>query len=245
MADHLTGLGRLLVSLAIAAAIGVATWAGYQYFVEHYTVTTDDDGVAVARVVAGRLYGSNELRVSHLSGTVQSTAATSRMAGWLKYVRVIKAPYDVDYFVALGTLRPRDFRYDERRRTLQVEVPDVIVGTPNIDESRVTLDTTSGFLPPRGAMAELQKKVSARATTVVADKAREPENMRKARENGRAALERLFGGTLAAAGLPVTVSVRFAGEPRGADAQQWDLTRSLEEVLGDRRSRGPAVEPTP
>ncbi len=231
--DRLTGLGRLLVSVAIAGAIVVATFAGYRYFMERYAIATDDNGVAVARVVAGRLYGSNELRVSHLSGTVQSTAATTRMWGWLKYVRLIKAPYDVDYFVPLGALRPRDFRYDERRRTLLVEVPDVTLGAPNIDESRVTVDTTSGFMPSRTAMAELQKRVSAKATTVVAAKAREPENMRKARENGRTALERLFEGTLEAANLPVRVEVRFAGEPRPDNRDRWDMTRSLEEVLGN------------
>jgi len=233
VADHLTGLGKLLVSLAIATAILVATFVGYRYYTERYAISTDDDGVAVARVVAGRLYGSSDLRVSHLAGTVQSTASTTRMWGWLRYVRLIKAPYDVDYFVNLGALKSRDFRYDSRRRTLLVEVPDVVVGNPNVDESRVTLDTTTGFLPPRGAMAELQKMVSAKATTVVAAKAREPENMRKARENGRAALERLFAGSLDAAGLPVTVTVRFAGEPRTGSSERWDLTRSLEEVLGN------------
>lgn len=235
MAEHLTGLGRLLVSLAIATAILVATFVGYRYFTEKYTIATDANGVAVARVVAGRLYGSNELRVSHLSGTVQSTATATRMWGWLKYVRLIKAPYDVDYFVPLGSLRPRDFRYDERYRTLLVEVPDVIVGAPNIDESRVSIDTTTGVLPPRGAMAELQKKVSAKATDVVAAKAREPENMRKARDNARVALERLFEGTLEAADLPVNVEVRFAGEARPDNRDQWDLTRSLDEVLGNAR----------
>ncbi|WP_394646739.1 DUF4230 domain-containing protein [uncultured Sphingomonas sp.] len=235
MAEHLTGLGRLLVSLAIATAILVATFVGYRYFTEKYTIATDANGVAVARVVAGRLYGSNELRVSHLSGTVQSTATATRMWGWLKYVRLIKAPYDVDYFVPLGSLRPRDFRYDERHRTLLVEVPDVIVGAPNIDESRVSIDTTTGVLPPRGAMAELQKKVSAKATDVVAAKAREPENMRKARDNARVALERLFEGTLEAADLPVNVEVRFAGEARPDNRDQWDLTRSLDEVLGNAR----------
>lgn len=235
MAEHLTGLGRLLVSLAIATAILVATFVGYRYFTEKYTIATDANGVAVARVVAGRLYGSNELRVSHLSGTVQSTATATRMWGWLKYVRLIKAPYDVDYFVPLGRLRPRDFRYDERHRTLLVEVPDVIVGAPNIDESRVSIDTTTGVLPPRGAMAELQKKVSAKATDVVAAKAREPENMRKARDNARVALERLFEGTLEAADLPVNVEVRFAGEARPDNRDQWDLTRSLDEVLGNAR----------
>lgn len=233
MADRLTGLGRLLVSLAIAVAILVATYAGYRHFTERYTVTTDDSGVAVARVVAGRLYGSNELRVSRLSGTVQATASTSRLWGWLASSRVVKAPFEVDYFVNLGAVDTADFRYDAQRRTLLVEVPDVVVGRPNVDEANVTVDQTSGVYVSRAAMAELQKRTSATATQVVAAKAREPENMRQARENGRAALQRLFAGTLRAAGLPVTVRVRFAGEPRPGNDEQWDLTRSLEEVLGN------------
>lgn len=235
MATHLTGLGKLLISGAVAIAILTATYVGYRHYTDNYAVTTDANGVAVARVVVGRLYGSNELRVSHLTGTVQSTAQTSRLRGWLEYVRIIKAPYDVDYFVELGALRARDFRYDEQRRRLLVEVPDVVIGAPNIDESRVTLDTTTGFLPPRGAMAELQQKVSARATEVAAAEARKPENITKARENGRKALESLFAGTLDAAGLPVRVEVRFAGEARAHTRDQWDLTRSLEEVLGNAR----------
>jgi hypothetical protein len=228
----LTPLGRTAIGLAIAFAIVVAALLGYQRYTRDYAVTTDDNGLAVARVVSGRLYGASDLRVSHLSGTVQATAATSRGWGWLKSTRVVKAPYDVDYFVDLRRLGARDFRYDQKRRTLLVEVPDVTVGKPNVDEANVTLDETSGLYVSRTAMAELQKRVSGTAQRVVADKAQSPENMRKARENGRAALERLFGGTLAAAGLPVTVRVRFAGEPRTSD-DQWDLTRSLEEVLGN------------
>ncbi|PZQ60073.1 MAG: hypothetical protein DI544_09425 [Sphingomonas taxi] len=233
MADRVSGVGRLAVSLAIAAAILVATWVGYRHYTERYAVATDDGGVAVARVVAGRLYAGSELRVSRLSGTVQATAATSRWWGWLTSSRVVKAPYEVDYHVDLRTLAPRDFRYDPKAKVLLVEVPDVVVGHPNIDEGNVTVDQTSGVYVSREAMAELQKRVSATATRVVGEKAREPENMRKARENGRTALERLFAGTLAAAGLPVTVHVRFAGEPRPDNREQWDLTRSLDEVLGN------------
>lgn len=220
----------------MAGAIVVATFVGYRYFTEKYAVATDDSGVAVARVVAGRLYGSSELRVSHLSGTVQATARSSRLWGWLNASRVVKAPYEVDYFVNLRPLSVRDFRYDAKARTLLVEVPDVTVGRPNIDEGNVTVDRTTGAFVSRDAMAELQKRVSTTATRVVAEKAQEPDNIRKARENGRAALERLFAGSLQAAGLPVTVRVRFAGEPRATNDQQWDLTRSLEEVLGEEVS---------
>ncbi len=228
-------LVRNAIGVAIAVAVLVATYVGYRHWQQDYAVTRDDNGVAVARVIVGTLSASEDLRVSRLSGTVQATAKTSRGWGWLKSERVVKAPYAVDYFVPLGRLSPRDFRYDEGRRVLFVSVPDVVVGTPNVDEASVTLDRTSGAFVSRDAMAELQKRASGTATRVVADKAREPENLRKARENGRAALERLFGGALGAAGLPVRVEVRYASEARPPNGDQWDLTRSLEEVLGNAR----------
>lgn len=230
---HLTGLGRLLIGAAVAVAIVLGSMAAYRRFTRDYTVTTDDNGVAVARVVAGRLYGSSELRVSRLSGTVQATGSTSRLWGWLPSSRVVKAPFEVDYFVDLRALDPSDFRYDAKARTLLVEVPDVTIGRPNVDEANVTIDQTSGLFVSRAAMTELQRRASVSAARSVTASAQSPENMRKARENGRAGLAQLFGGTLRAAGLPVAVTVRFAGEPRGADETRWDLTRSLEEVLGN------------
>ncbi|MBW6523244.1 DUF4230 domain-containing protein [Sphingomonas sp. RHCKR47] len=231
----MNNLVKTALGLALSVAIVVVSVAGYRRYTDSYTVATDENGLAVARVVTGKLYGSSDLRVSRLSGIVQATAATSRLWGWLKSTRVVKAPYEVDYFVALQSLSPRDFHYDEANRRLLVEVPDVVVGRPNVDEANVTIDQTSGAFVSRDAMAELQRRVSGTATRVVAAKAHEPQNILKARENGCVALERLFGGTLAAAGLPVSVQVRFQGEPRGGDVTQWDLTRSLEEVLGNGR----------
>lgn len=221
------------LGVALAIVLIVAAVIGYRTYTRDYAVTTDDSGVAVARVIAARLYGTSDLRVSRLAGTVQATAATSRAWGWLTSTRVVKAPYEVNYFVDLGALDTRDFRYDDRRKVLLVEVPDVVVGHADVDEANVTVDQTSGVYVSRDAMAELQKRVSATAQSVVTEKARSPENMAKARDNGRAALQRLFSGTLAAAGLPATVQVRFAGEPRPTNGDQWDLTRSLEEVLGN------------
>ena len=220
------------IGLAVAFAIVVATVAGYRWWNDRHVVATDDSGLAVAQVVAATLHTSADLRVSRLTGSVQATGATSRLWGWLRSTRVVKAPFAVDYFVPLRGLGPGDFRYDAAGRVLLVEVPDVTPGAPNIDQAAVTLDETSGVYVSRAAMAELQRKVSATAQTVVAEKARDPENMRKARENGRAAIANLFGGALEAAGVPVRVEVRYAGEARRGDRERWDVSRSLEEVLG-------------
>ena len=221
------------VGLAIAFAIVVATIASYRWWDDRHVVATDDSGLAVARVVAATLHTSADLRVSRLTGTVQATGATSRLWGWLSSTRVVKAPFEVDYFVNLRRLAPRDFRYDERSGTLTVEVPDVSAGKPNIDHARVTLDQTSGVYVSREAMADLQRKVAATAATAVADRANDPENIAKARENARSAISRLFGGALSAASLPVSVNVRFAGEPVPGNGEQWDMSRSLQEVLAN------------
>lgn len=226
---------RIVIAVAIAVLLVVAGAIGYRRYTESYTVTAEDNGLAVARVVASRLYGSSDLRVSRLSGNVQATAANSRMWGWLNSTRVVKAPFEVNYFVDLRRLRPRDFRYDAQARVLRIEVPDVVVARPDIDEANVTLDRTTGVYVGRADMAALQKRVSATAQAVVAREARKPENITRARENGRVALAQLYGGALEAAGLPVTVQVRFAGEPRPANDEKWDLSRSLDEVLGNAR----------
>lgn len=223
------------IGLAVAFAIVLASVAGYRWWNDRHVVETDDSGLAVAQVVAATLHTSAELRVSRLSGTVQATGATSRLWGWLKSTRVVKAPFEVDYFVDVRGLDTGDFRYDPARRTLAVEVPDVVAGRPNIDHARVTLDETTGVYVSRDAMVELQRRVAGTASNVVAERAGDPENMRKARENGRAAIARLFGGALGAAGLPVRVEVRYAGEARPADGEHWDVSRSLEDVLGNQR----------
>ncbi|MFL0414807.1 hypothetical protein [uncultured Sphingomonas sp.] len=227
------GVAVAAIGLALAFAIVVATLAGYRWWNDRHVVATDDSGLAVARVVAATLHTSADLRVSRLTGTVQATGATSRLWGWLNSSRVVKAPFSVDYFVDVRRLDAGDFRFDPERRVLLVEVPDVVPGAPNIDHSQVTLDQTSGVYVSRDAMTELQRKVALTASNVVAEKARDPENLRKARENGRVAIERLFGGALAAARLPVRVEVVYAGERRADDGERWDVSRSIEEVLAN------------
>jgi hypothetical protein len=225
-------LVRIVLGMAIAAAIAVAAVVGYRHYTRDYEVTTREDGTATAQVVAATLFGRSELRVGRLSGTVQGVAGASRLWGWLRSTQVVKAPFTVDYFVSLERLDLKDFRYDVDRRVLFVQVPDVRAERANIDLANTTLNEVKGLFVTRGQMAEMMPRVAASAGAAAQERANTPENVRKSREYARGALERLFGGALGAAGLDARIEVRFPFDPVPS-GEPSDRTRSLREVLSD------------
>jgi hypothetical protein len=227
----------ILAILIVGTFVVVAGVIGYQKYTERYVVKTDD-GLAVAEVVQATLSGASDLKVSTLSGTVQSTATDTRGFGMLTSERVIKAPFSVDYFVDMSGLAPSDFGWDAATRTLIVNAPAVRVAPPNIDESRTYIDKTTGMFVTRGAMTALQRQTSARAVQVAEREARKPERIAQAQANARRALSALFSGPLKAAGLDTRVRIRFAGDGRRND-EHWDTTRSLDEVLAEDRIANP------
>jgi Protein of unknown function (DUF4230) len=235
--------GNPAIKTVVAVLLGLGILAlgaiGYRTYVQRYTVSTradltgEKDSSVVAGVVTATLFKAGDLRVSRLSGVVQGVGRDVRGFGVLQSQRVVKSPFEVSYFVDLSRLGARDFRYDAKTNTLLVRAPGVRIGRPDIDESRTTLDNTDGLFVTRAAMAAMQKQVAASAMRVAGEAAKKPENLAKARESGRAAIANLFGAPLRAAGIDATVKVRFSDDPVKND-EQWDLSRSLEEVLGNR-----------
>lgn len=226
--------GAVAVALLILT-IGGAMLAGWQLYDRDYVVAVEDDGSAVTKIIAEKIAGASALKVSELSGTVQSTAQDVRAFGLLKSDQVVKMPYSVEYFVDVGKLRPGDLEWDADRRTLIVNAPDVVVGKPNVDESRRTLVRTGGMFVTRQAGEELSRRVSAHAQARATASARSPERMAQAREYGRAALSKLLTAPLAAAGQgDARVIVTFPPERKGDNRERWDVTTPVNEVLANR-----------
>ncbi|GGE84643.1 DUF4230 domain-containing protein [Sphingomonas prati] len=218
-------IGIAVIVLAVAAGL-----IGYRYYISRYEVQTDDGGRAVAEAVVTSFTPMGDLRVSRIGGIAQSVASDTRMGGMLVSNRVMKAPFEASYFVDLSRLDRRDYRWDARSRTLIVTVPDVRVDAVNVDESRMTVDRTSGLFVSRAAMAALQKQASAGAQAVARREANKPERLAAARRNGRAQIAALLVRPLRIAGVDATVRVRYEGEPGGDDAQ-LDRSRSIAEIL--------------
>ena len=236
MARDLKAYAGPVAAALLILIVGAAMLVGWQRYNRDYVVSVEDDGSAVTKIIAERIAGSSSLRVSRLNGTIQSTARDVRGFGWLKSDQVVKMPYTVDYFVDLSDLSANDLEWDEQRRTLIVNAPDVKADTPNLDEARRTLVRTSGLFVTREAGEALSRRASAHAEARAKASARSPERMARAREYGRTALSKLMGAPLAAMGYgDARVIVTFPPERKGDNRERWDVTTPINEVLARNR----------
>ncbi len=236
MADALKRYAGPIAAAVILLLVGAAMLIGWQRYDRDYVVAVEEDGVAVTKVIAAKIAGVSSLKVSELSGTVQSTAQDVRGFGLLKSDQVVKMPFSVDYFVDVGGLGEGDLEWNEATRTLIVNAPDVKPGKPNVDESRRTLVRTQGVFVTRQAGEELSRRVSAHAQSRAQREAQAPERMAQARDYGRTALTKLMAAPLAAAGYgDARVIVTFPPERAGRNQEQWDVTTSVNEVLANRQ----------
>ncbi|PNP93714.1 DUF4230 domain-containing protein [Sphingobium sp. SA916] len=228
--------GPVLAVLALLAA-GAAMLVGWHRYERDYAVTVEEDGSAVTRVIAERFAGASSLKVSELSGTIQSTAQDVRGFGLLKSDQLVKMPFSVAYFIDVGGIGAGDLEWNEKNRTLIVNAPDVKPGRPNIDESRRTLVQTNGLFVTRQAGEELSRRTSLHAQGRADREARSPERMAQARDYGRAALGRLLGAPLGALGYgDARVIVTFPPERADRDRDRWDVTTPINDVLANSRN---------
>jgi hypothetical protein len=238
------GAMRWLLATAALVILGLAGWIAWDRYAQTRLETLPEDGGSpVTQIVTARLAGASALKVAELTGTVQATASDTRGLGMLRSDQTVKMPYSVGYFVDLSNLGAGNLEWNGSTRTLIVDAPDVTAAPANTDEGRRTLVETSGLFVTRQAAETLSQRTSARASAVAEREARSPERMAQAREHGRRAIARLLGQPLAAAGLgDVRVVVTFPPERAGQIREQWDVSRSPEQVMKDRAAREKAAD---
>lgn len=221
-----------LIAALVLAGIGYKIYSDWR---AAYTVSRRDDGQAISQVVTATFSGATALKVATLSGTAQGVASDSRGFGFLNSDRVMKAPYTVDYFVDLSGVSARQMIWDEAGQTLVIKVPDVTVAPVNVDESRPTLVETRGIFVTRKASEKLALDASRQAEAQAQTKALSPVYMGKARDSARQKLAQLLAAPLKAKGVPVKqVRIVFPSD-KPKSGEQWDVSRSIEEVLNDSR----------
>lgn len=215
--------GAALVIVAIVAlAIG---WFARREIIR----TIDPDPVAVASASLESMREQNRLTV--LSARyVSVTTATQRRFG-LSAQKTLIMPGDVRYEVDLGHLGREDVRWDADARRLTVVLPPVEVSRPAIDlDAMREYDAGGVLMRISDAESRLDTANRRAGQAELVRQARAAMPMRMARDAARRAVERSFAMPLQAAGLDVTVAVRFADEAGPRNGETVDRSRSLQEI---------------
>ena len=223
----------MLLSLIGALALVIAlAWAAFGAVEKSF----DPDPVSIASASLEGLREQNRLTVFQASYNATITSTLKKLG--LKARRTLIMPGTVRYEVDLAKLEAGDVRWDAESSTLSVRLPEVEVARPEVAIDRIQSYDDGGLLM-RFTDAEdtLDAANRRRGVAELAKQARGPVPMRLARDSARRAVESSFALPLRAAGLDAKVEAFFPSERRGRNDTEWDLSRSIEDVLRERQGQ--------
>ena len=154
----------------------------------------------------------NRLTVFSAQLTPGVASEDSRVFGLVNSRQVAVIPARVDYSLDLSRMDRSRLRWDEATKTLDVQLPPLQVGRPNLDEGRAQY-LREGVWISREAQDELTRDNTRLAEQQAQEQAANPVLMGLARSAARDAIRQNLAIPLEVAGFgEVTVNVRFDGE---------------------------------
>lgn len=223
-------LKALGITLLVVVAAGVALWAGVTYSINR---TFNPDPLVIANASLEGMREQNRLSAFAASYVAVVSASEDRFG--LTAKRTLIMPGSVRYEVDLGKLTQRDVIWDPKTRTLKLRLPPLEVSQPQIDLNRIQQYDNGGILlSVTDVGAKLDAANRAAAQKELMAQARQAEPMKLAKEATRRAVARSFAMPLKAAGIDAKVEAVFPDERFDDSDEQWDVSKSLEEVLGNK-----------
>ena len=228
------GIGGFLAKAAgfvvILVLAGLLALWGVQRYVSD-RLTPDPTTIASASLEGLR----EQNRLSAFAARYVAVVTSKQSQLGFTTEKTLIMPGMVRYEVDMGKLTQADVAWDGNTKTLAVRLPAVEADGPQVDLNAVREYGSGGVLT---TFTDAEKNLDAanrRAGQIeLIRQAREPAMIKLARDATRRAVERSFAMPLRAAGIDATVAVRFADEPI-ASTERWDTSRSLQDVLGNRR----------
>lgn len=223
-------LKALGIALLVAVVAGAALWAGITYSLNR---TFNPDPVTIA---SASLEGMREQnRLSAFAASYVAVVSSSEDRYGLTAKRTLIMPGSVRYEVDLAKLTQKDVIWDAATKTLKLRLPPLEVSQPQIDLNRIqTYDNGGILLSVTNVGDKLDAANRAAGQKELMAQARQAEPMRMAKEATRRAVERSFAMPLKAAGIDAKVEAVFPDERFDNSDEQWDVSKSLQEVLGNK-----------
>ncbi|KQM71691.1 DUF4230 domain-containing protein [Sphingomonas sp. Leaf20] len=225
----------IFFALISLCAVGYYLWSARKAAEAKTAKAELDLGLEAARMVGAKFEKAAAVKVGVIKGTV---VAKAEFKGRIfTPTQESLFPVTVDYFINLDRMGKEAYHWNARNGTLTIDMPDVTVAKPNIDEGAAIIRQHGSFISREAALA-MARQVSVRAEAKSRAFAYDPKNMTKARENARTVVTNLALQPLKAAGMTnVRVAVSFPWEPKtylNQPSQQWDRSRRPEEVIEGR-----------
>lgn len=203
--DHPLARVQAMPWLLFIVALALAAWFGWRAF------GPEDNGDPLATSLVA-FEKQNRLTVfsAQLSPVVASE--DSRLFGAIRSRQVAVIPARVDYTLDLSQMDRNRLRWEEETRTLDVQLPPLRVGKPNLDESRAQY-LREGIWISRDAQDNLTRQNTRLAEQQAVEQAANPVLIGLARSAAKDAIRQNLAIPLEVAGFgEVTVNVRFDGE---------------------------------
>ena len=191
--------------LLFIAMLALAAWLAWRAF------GPEDHGDPLATSLVA-FEKQNRLTVfsAQLSPVVSSE--DSRLFGAIRSRQVAVIPARVDYTLDLSQMDRSRLRWSEETSTLDVQLPPLRVGRPNLDEGRAQY-LREGIWISRDAQDSLTRQNTRLAEQQAVEQAANPVLMGLARSAAKDAIRQNLAIPLEVAGFgEVTVNVRFDGE---------------------------------
>ena len=224
-------LGKFAGALALIALFIAGGFWALGYYVSGRMKSPDPVTIASAS-----LQGLKEQnRLSAFAARFVAVTTSTQSQFGLSAKKTLIMPGMVRYEVDLAKLQQKDVTWDAGTRTLGVVLPPVEVSPPQIDLTQMREYGEGGILSAfTDADSKLQDANRRAGQQELVRQAHEAVPLNLARDATRRAVERSFAMPLKAAGMDVTVKVRFADEAKD-NSEVWDTTRSLDQVLGNSK----------
>ena len=196
---------RYLPWLLLVLTLFLAAWLAWRAF------GPQDNGDPLATSLVA-FEKQNRLTVfsAQLSPVVASD--DSRLLGLVQSRQIAVIPARVDYTLDLSQMDRSRLKWGEAGKTLDVQLPPLQVGRPNLDEGRAQY-LREGIWISRDAQDSLTRQNTRLAEQQAVEQAANPVLMGLARSAAKDAIRQNLAIPLQVAGFgEVTVNVRFDGE---------------------------------